>query len=84
MKKTKTDIRPYTRQFYRGNRGRFLLALCEIVLGAIGALLISWLLQQILDLIGGYDTGFTLTELTAISLLLVLGIAAAYLIGYHS
>lgn len=84
MKKTKTDIRPYTRQFYRGNRGRFLLALCEIVLGAIGALLISWLLQQILDLIGGYDTGFTLTELTVISLLLVLGIAAANLIGYHS
>lgn len=84
MKKLETDIRPYTRQFYKGNKVCFLLALCETLLGAIGSLIVSWLIQQLVDLIGGYDTGFSLTELTIITLVLVAGVAVAYLISYHS
>lgn len=84
MKKEKPDIRPYTRQFYKGNVVFFLLALCETLLAAVGSLLVSWLLQQILDLIGGYDTGFTLAELTVITLVLIAGIAVMYMIGYFS
>ncbi len=84
MKKVKTDIRPYTRQFYKGNTGCFVLALSETLLEAIGALIVSWLLQQLLDLIGGYDIGFTLIDLAVITLILIAGIAAANLIAYHS
>lgn len=77
MKKRKTDIRPYTKQFYKGNVACFILALCETLLGVIGALLVSWLIQQLIDLIGGYETGFTLLQLTIITLVLIGGIAAA-------
>lgn len=84
MKKLKTEIHPYTRQFYKGNSIFFVLALSETILGAIGALLISWLIQQLIDLIGGYDTGFSLIELTIITLILIAGVAAANLISYHS
>lgn len=84
MKQSKPDIRCYTKQFYRGNRVCFILALWETVLNAVGALLVSWLIQQLVDLIGGYDTGFTLSELVMVSLALVVGLAMAHLISYHS
>ena len=84
MKKSKQNIRAFTKQFYKGNLGYFALALCETLLSAIGALLVSWLLQQILDLISGSNIEFTLTELTIISLILVGSDAAASLISYHS
>ena len=84
MKQKKTDIRPYTKQFYKGNVVCFAFALCEPLLGAISALLISWLIQQLTDLIGGYDTYFSLIELTIITLILIAAVAVAYLIPYHS
>ncbi len=79
MKGKKLDIRPFTRQFYRGNGVCFAFALLETLLSAIGNLLISWLMQQLIDQIGGYDTGFSLAELAGITLLLIVGIAAAFL-----
>ena len=83
MKKRKLDIRPYTKQFYKGNVIYFIFALCETLLGVIGALLVSWLIQQLIDLIGGYKTGFNLLQLTIITLVLIGGVAVAYLISYH-
>ena len=84
MKKRKLDIRPYTKQFYTGNVVYFIFALCETLLGVIGALLVSWLIQQLIDLIGGYETGFNLLQLTIITLVLIGGVAVANLISYHS
>lgn len=84
MKNRKMNIRPYTKQFYKGNIVYFIFALCETLLGAIGALLVSWLIQQLIDLIGGYETGFTLLQLTIITLILIAGIAVANLISYYS
>ena len=84
MKKRKLDIRPYTKQFYKGNVAYFIFALCETLLGVIGALLVSWLIQQLIDLIGGYETGFNLLQLTIITLVLIGGVAVANLISYHS
>ena len=78
------DICPYTKQFYKGNVVYFIIALCETLLSAIGALLVSWLIQQLVDRIGGYETGFTLLQLTVITLLLIGGTAVAYLITYHA
>lgn len=62
MKKS-AAIRPYMRQFYRGNWGYLVLGAIQTLLGTAGALMISWLLQQIIDLIGGVQTGFTLAQL---------------------
>jgi len=84
MKNKKADIRPFTRQFYKGNIVNMLLSLCETLLTSFGALLVSWLMQQLIDLIGGYDTGFTLPQLTAISLVLIGGIPVASMISYHT
>lgn len=84
MKKPRTDIRSYTRQFYKGNIVSFLFALCVTILGAIVSLLVSWLIQQLIDLISGYDTGFTLLQLTIITLVLIGVVAVADLISYHS
>ena len=83
MKNRKLDIRPYTKQFYKGNVLCFLFALCETLLEVIGALLVSWLIQQLIDLISGYETGFSLLQLTIITLALIGGTAAANLISYH-
>ena len=84
MKNKKVDIRPYTRQFYRGNVLSFALALSETLLTVIFNLIVSWLLQQILDLIGGVDTGFTLGSLIIISFVVVTGIVCAGTVSYHS
>ncbi len=62
MKKS-TAIRPYMHQFYRGNWGYLILGAVQTLLSTVGALMISWLLQQIIDLIGGVETGFTLAQL---------------------
>ena len=84
MKNRKIDVRQYTKQFYKGNVAYYSFALCETLLSAVGALIVSWILQQLIDLIGGYDTGFTLLQLTIITLVLIAGVAVANLISYHS
>lgn len=84
MKGSRPDIRSYTKQFYKGNGICLRLVLCEILLTAVGSLLVSWLIQQLVDLVSGYDTGYTLMELGIISLLLILGVAVAFFISYHS
>ena len=84
MKNTRTDIRPYTKQFYKGNAVYFIFALFEALANVVGSLLVSWLMQQLIDLVGGYDTGFNLQQLTTISLVGVGGLTIANIISYHS
>lgn len=84
MNNKKTDIRPYTKQFYKGNAIYFILALCETLLGAVVSLVLSWLIQQLIDLIGGYETGFSLIQLSVLTLLLIVGFAVSNMISYHS
>lgn len=67
----KTNVRGYVAQFYKNNVVNFLFALFVTVIGAATALSVSWLLQQLTDLIDGYDTGFSLLQLVYVSLALV-------------
>ena len=76
------DLRPYTRTFFRGNRLNFALALTDVLLSAAANLLISWLLQQIMDLIGGSGAGWTLRQLAVIAAGLVAGAAVSCLFSY--
>lgn len=63
----KTDIRPFTRQFYRGNIGLLILRLFAVLLVTAAQLMISWILQQVIDLITGVNTGFTLAQMALIT-----------------
>ena len=80
----KEKLRPYVRQFYRRNGWRFVLAVAQTVLLTAANLMISWLIQQIIDLTTGADTGFTLSQI------LVLTVAAlgleilAFAFAYHA
>ena len=69
-------IQPFMRQFYRGNGFRFALAMVQTVLLTGANLMISWLIQQIIDLSTGVDIGFTFGQivgLTAVSIALEVG-----------
>ncbi len=84
MTKANASIRPYTRQFYKGNAFYFLLALGETVLMVTANLTVSWLIQQILDLVAGENVAFTLSELTGIGLLCLVDMCAAFACAYFS
>lgn len=77
------NIRSYTKQFCKNNRLCFTFAFSEVIFSAAISLAISWLLRELLDLIGG-NTPFTLWELTLISLALCLITIIGYLIVYNS
>lgn len=84
MKKTKADIRPYTRQFYKGNGFCFLLAMIQSILLTASNLLLSWLIQQFIDLIAGESTVFTLPQLALITAAAIVLIATASAFAYFS
>ncbi len=80
----KRNIRPYTKQFFRNNRINFILAFSEVMLVTIGMLTISWLLQQVVDLIAGNNTRFSLGELSIVASIIFVGCVLSYLISYES
>ncbi len=85
MEKEKTvDIRPYTRQFYRGNRLCLILAMIQIVLMTACNLAISWLLQQVMDLIAGEQMAFTFGQMILFAVAITAGIGLAYGCAYFS
>lgn len=83
-KSNSVNIRPYLHQLYRGNTKYFLLEMTATLLDIISSLGIAWLLQKITDFTGGLDVGFSLSELTLISLYLVMIIIVSSLISYYA
>lgn len=83
-KDASVNIRPYLHQLYRGNARYFLLEITTTLLNVVLNLGIAWLLQKITDFTGGIDVGFSLSELTLISLCLVMIIIASSLISYYA
>ena len=84
MRETKANIRCFTRQFYRGNGIYFALALVQTFVLTAASLLVSWLVQQIIDMISGVDIGFTFGEIVLLVIGGILLYAAAYLFAYLS
>lgn len=80
----KTNIRPYTKQFYKNNIFNFLIAFLEVILVTAGMLAISWLLQQVTDLIAGNNNQFNLLELSIVASVIFVGCILSYLISYAS
>ncbi len=84
MQTRKADIRPYTRQFYKGNGFYFFLATIQIILVTASNLLVSWLIQQIIDLIAGESNVFTLSQLALITASAIALIGIAFAFAYFS
>ncbi len=77
-------IKPYIRQFYRGNGWRFVLATVVMLLLNASMLMTSWLLQVIIDLSTGTDVGFTLPQVVGLTVFAVFLEAFSFFILYHS
>lgn len=84
MKANKTNIKPYRRQFFRGNIGYLVLALMRTLFFTAAALLVSWLIQQIIDMISGIDIGFSLIEVIGLAVLDVALLLVAFGLSYVS
>lgn len=78
------DIRPFTRQFYRGNGIYLFLAGVETILMVAAELMISWLLMQVTDLISGANTTYTLTQLVILFFIAFMMFMLHYVLLYHS
>lgn len=84
MKKTNSNIKPFTRQFYKGNTLYFALAIVQILIMTISELTISWLIQQIIDLISGIDIGLTFAQIIIFTAGGILLCVTAFIFAYIS
>ena len=84
MKKQTVNIKPYTREFYRGNVPTFMLVLLTTLIDVLMSLGIAWLMQQTFDLIGGVGSSMTLSKLIIFSLALTLAMTTSYLISHYA
>lgn len=82
--KSQLNIRPYLQQLYKGNGLRFALAMIQTVLMTLSCLMVSWVIQQIIDITTGADTGFSFLQVVLLSLLTLLLMLLAYFFAYMS
>ena len=83
-KQSHSDIRPFTRQFYRGNGVRFALAMVQTVFLTRANLMVSWLIQQIIDFTNGIDIGFSFSQLAGLTLIGLASEVGAFAFAYLS
>ena len=75
-------IKPYIKQFYKKNKLNFTFALIEVIAVAAIMIGISWILQQVTDLVAGSNNTFTLLQIVIISSGALLAFLIVYLIAY--
>jgi len=83
-KQEKINIKPFTRQFYRGNAGYLILAVLGLLLDTGVSLMVSWLIQQLVDMTTGLDTGFTFRQIVILTALTLVLSGAASGLSYAS
>ncbi|MBQ7875169.1 MAG: ABC transporter ATP-binding protein [Oscillospiraceae bacterium] len=76
--------RRFTLQFWKGNIISFSCAMFAMIMQVFINLFASWLLQQLVDVSAGNDTGFTLIELTLLSVAMVFAIAVCGILIYFT
>ena len=76
--------RQLVRQFYRGNIPCFCLAAAASLAGGSLNLIVSWLMQQLIDAISGGPDALPLTVLTLLSAAFVMLAALLFLLKYIS
>lgn len=83
-KQIRSRRREYTRQFFRGNWGRFFLVILKTLFAAASNLIISWEMQELIDISTGADSVWTLKQLALIFLGVLVLIVLAYLLAYSA
>lgn len=84
MRRRKFYANPYITAFYQGNRLAFCVALASTVLISAVNLVMSWLLQQIVDAISGWESVYTPVQLVWMTLAVVGLIVAFKALAYVS
>ena len=82
--KNKTLLKPYMRQFYKGNGWRFALALAVTLVLTASTMMVSWLIQVIIDMATGADVGFSFAQVVLLTVIGIFLEAFAYFLAYHS
>ena len=72
----------YTRQFYKGNMGNFFLTFLQIVSVVVMNLMISWLMQVLIDLTTGTDETHTLLDVMGLFGITILIFAVGMWLGW--
>ena len=80
----KTILQPYLRQFYKGNGGRFALAMAVTLVMTASTMMVSWLIQVIIDMATGADVGFSFPQVVLLTVIGLLLEAFAYFLAYHA
>ena len=81
MNKTYLALR---KQLYRGNYGAFSVEVAAILLLMAVNLGVSWLLQQVIDVVAGIDTGFSILQLALMAAAMVALVALGILVESHT
>ena len=82
--KHKSLKRELTAQFYRGNVANFTVAAFAALAGGSLNLIISWIMQQLIDAASGTEGALPLSALTKISGAFILLCVALFLLKYAS
>ena len=77
-------LKPYMRQFYKGNGWRFALALTVTLVMTAATMMVSWLIQVIIDMATGVDVGFSFAQVVLLTVIGILLDAYASFLAYHS
>lgn len=77
-------LKPYIRQFYKGNGWRFALSMATTLVLTASTMMVSRLIQVIIDMATGADVGFTFGQVVLLTVLGVFLEALAYFFAYHS
>ena len=81
---TRKRRRGFTRQFYKGNTAAFLFAVLQTVILVGANLMISWLLQVLIDVTTGTASSFTLAQITGLCAVCIGIFAFGMGIAYHT
>lgn len=73
---------PLTRQFWQGNRLCLAIALLNSLVIVGANLLLSWMMQQLIDLAAGADIGYTLGQLALVGAAVIVMIAVGCGLAY--
>ena len=77
-------LKPYMRQFYKGNGWRFALALAVTLVMTAATMMVSWLIQVIIDMATGVDVGFSFAQVVLLTVIGILLDAFASFLAYQS
>lgn len=83
-KELSASRRTLTRQFFAGNSLAFAGTILETIFTVSASLVISWLMQQLIDAATGAEGARPLGELSLIAMGSVLLLAMGFLVAYHT